>query len=113
MFFNPAPSPAYCSYFPPSWSCCSPCFFRGWLFSYNSGIFALAGMLLAVVWLGMLVLIALPQTDTLLAGATKVAAAPRQGPHGLPAVGGVIEFGRTVVSEYGPSQSGILGSATP
>jgi hypothetical protein len=85
----------------------------GLAFSYNSGIFGLAGMFMAIVWLGLLVLIALPQTDMLLAGKKKWLGSLGKSLLVCLMVAGLVEFGAIFAISTGISGNGILGDATP
>ena len=85
----------------------------GLAFNYRSAPFALTGMLLAVAWLGLLVLIALPQTDTILVGAHRWLRPLGKTLMMCLLAAGVIEFGAILDMTLGTPGNGILGEATP
>ena len=112
IFFNPGSYPRILLIFPAIVVMLLSMLLSGLAFSYDSGIFALAGMLVAIVWLGFLVLIALPGTDKVLAGQRWLHPLSK----GLMAcllVAGVVEFGAIIAINSGSAGNGILGGATP
>jgi hypothetical protein len=111
--FNPASSPRIMLIFPAIVVMLLSMLLSGLAFSYNSGIFAVAGMFVAIIWLGLLVLIALPQTDTLLAGKQKWLLPLGKTLMVCLLAAGLVEFGAIAAINRGISGDGILGSATP
>lgn len=81
----------------------------GLAFNFNSGASAIVGMLLAIVWLAMLVLIALPQTDRLLAGMHHRLKLLSMALMMILILAGVVEFGMLFAVSTGVMPNSILG----
>ena len=113
IFFNPDSSPRVMLIFPAIVVMLLSMLLSGLAFSYNSGIFGVAGMLVAIVWLGLLVLIALPQTDNLLAGKQRWLRPLGKSLMVCLLFAGVVEFGAIIAISSGVAGNGVLGGATP
>jgi hypothetical protein len=81
--------------------------------SYNSPAFAIAGMVLGVLWLGMLVMVALPQTDRWLGGTKRWFKPLVASLMALLVFCGAVELLALVATGLGTTTGGILGASTP
>jgi hypothetical protein len=81
--------------------------------SYNNDVLAVVGIVMGLVWMGLLVLVALPQTDTWLKGIERWFKPLAATLMIVLVFAGVIELLALVATGLGTTGGGILGDSTP
>jgi hypothetical protein len=81
--------------------------------NYNSDAFAVVGIILGVIWIGLLALVALPQTDRWLAGMQRWFKPLAATLMVVLVFAGAVELLALVATGLGTTGGGILGGSTP
>jgi len=82
-------------------------------FSYDSGVLAVVGVALGMLWMGLLVLVALPRTDVWLARFQRWFKPLATALMLALVLAGVVELLALVVTDLGTMGGGVLGASTP
>jgi hypothetical protein len=112
-WFRPAPPPRIMLIFPAILIMLLSMWAGALAVSYNSGIFAVVGLVLGLLWIGLLVLVALPQTDAWMTGVRGWFKPLANTLMVVLVFAGVVELLALVATGLGTTGGGVLGASTP